>query len=147
MAQPNVSLSDRRLQGFTKGIYGGYMAYPENDSVSGLVRGTLDDVRELIREELALARVELRQELGKATTAGVRFGVGGVALVFAATFILVALALGVSALLNWPAWAGFGIVAALLGIAGAVFMSSGRRALRTVAPLPRTVHTIKENFR
>jgi hypothetical protein len=35
----------------------------------------------------------------------------------------------------------------VLGIAGAVFMSSARRALRSVAPLPRTVHTIKENFR
>lgn len=123
------------------------MAHPENNSVSSLVRGTLDDVRELIREELALARVELRQELGKATTAGVRFGVGGAALLFAATFVLVAMALGLAALLNWPAWAGFGIVAALLGIAGAVFMSSARRSIRSVAPLPRTVHTIKENFR
>jgi uncharacterized membrane protein YqjE len=123
------------------------MAYPENDSVSGLVRGALDDMRDLVREELALARVELRQEMSKAMAAGVQFGVAGVSLWFAATFLLVAMALGISALFGWPAWAGFGIVAALLAIAGAVFLGNGRRAIRTVQPLPHTVHSIKENFR
>ena len=123
------------------------MDYTSRESVGGLVRGALDDVRELVREELLLARVELREELSKATTAGMRFGAAGVSLLFAAAFLPIAVALGLSAAFNWPAWAGFGIVAALLAIAGLVFVGGGRRAVREVRPLPRTVQTIKETFK
>jgi len=37
-----------------------------DSSFVGLVRGLLDDVRELIREEIALARSELREEVRRA---------------------------------------------------------------------------------
>ena len=118
-----------------------------HESLGGLVSGALDDVRELVREELLLARVELREELSKATAAGVQFGAAGISLLFAAAFLFVALALGISAAFDWPAWAGFGIVAILLAIAGLVFVSGGRKSVRAVRPLPRTVHTIKETFK
>jgi hypothetical protein len=123
------------------------MNYTSHESVGGLVRGALDDVRELVREELLLARVELRQELNKASAAGMQFGAAGVSLMFAAAFLFIALALGISAAFEWPAWAGFGIVAVLLTIAGVVFVSGGRKAVREVRPLPKTVQTIKENFK
>ena len=118
-----------------------------DQSVGGLVRGALDDVRELIREELLLARVELKHELSKATAAGMQFGAAGVSLLLAAAFLMTALALGLAAAFEWPAWAGFGVVAVLLAIAGLVFVAGGRRAVRAVQPLPRTVQTIKENFK
>jgi hypothetical protein len=123
------------------------MPYTSNESVGGLVRGALDDMRELVREELLLARVELRHELSKATAAGMQFGAAGVSLMFAAAFVLIALALGISAAFEWPAWAGFGIVAVLLAVAGFVFVSGGRKAVREVRPLPRTIQAIKENFK
>ena len=123
------------------------MANTSNESLTGLVRSALDDARDLVREELLLARVELRQELGKATAAGVQFGAAGVSLLFAAAFLLVALALALSAAFDWPAWAGFGVVAIVLGIGGLVFVSGGRKAVREVRPLPRTVQTLKENFK
>jgi uncharacterized membrane protein YqjE len=116
-------------------------------SVGGLVRGALDDVRELFREELALARAEMRAEMNKVTASAVRFGAGGVALWFAALFLCVTLALGITALLDWPAWAGFGIVTLLLAVAGLVLVMAGRSAIRDVRPMPRTLHTVKENFR
>lgn len=116
-------------------------------SVGGLVRGALDDVRELFREELALARAEMRAEMNKVTASAVRFGTGGVALWFAALFLCVTLALGITALLDWPAWAGFGIVTLLLAVAGLVLVMAGRTAIRDVRPMPRTLHTVKENFR
>lgn len=116
-------------------------------SVGGLVRGALDDVRELFREELALARAEMRAEMGKVTSSAVRFGTGGVALWFAGLFLCVTLALGITALLDWPAWAGFGIVTLLLGVTGLVLVMAGRSAIRDVRPMPRTLHTVKENFR
>ena len=123
------------------------MAETTDTSVGGLLKGALDDVRELFREELALARAEVRAELSKVTASAVRFGAGGVALWFAAMFLFVTLALGISALLQWPAWAGFGIVTLLLALAGIVLVLAGRSSIRDVRPMPRTVHTVKENFR
>ena len=123
------------------------MAEMTDGSDSGLVRGALDDVRELFREELALARAELRAEMTKVTVSAVRLGVGGVTLWFAAMFLFITIALGISALLGWPAWAGFGIMTLLLGIVGGVMLMAGRSAIRDVRPMPRTLHTVKENFR
>jgi hypothetical protein len=118
----------------------------ESESVTGLLKSALDDVRDLIREEVALARAELRFELSKVAAAGVQFGIAAVALWFAGMFVLIAAALGLAALFTWPAWAGFAVVAALLAVAGIVAFLGGRKAVRDVQPLPRTVDSIKENF-
>ena len=123
------------------------MAHETEASVGGLVRGALDDVRELFREEVALARAEMRHELNKASSAAVGFSIAAGALLFSAGCVVVALALGLATLLEWPAWSGFAIVAVLLAVVSAVGYSSGRRAVSTVEPLPRTVQTMKENFR
>jgi uncharacterized membrane protein YqjE len=116
-------------------------------SIGGLVRSALDDVRELVREELALARSELKQEASKATSAAIQFSIAGVTLLLAITAFTIALALGISALFDWPSWAGFAVVATLLAVVGAAMAAGGRKTVRTVRPLPRTVHTLKENFR
>lgn len=122
------------------------MAYEKDASVGGLVRGALDDVRDLFREEVALARAELRHELSKATAAGAQFGAAAVALWFAGMFLFVALALGIAALFEWPAWSGFAIVSVLLAVAGILLFAGGRKAVREVRALPHTVDSIKENF-
>ena len=121
------------------------MSY-ESESVTGLLKGALDDVRDLVREEVALARAELRYEASKVTTAGVQFGAAAVALWFAGTCLVVAMALGISAVFTWPAWAGFAVGGALLAVFGLGAFLSGRSAVRTIQPMPRTVESIKENF-
>ena len=123
------------------------MAEMTDTSVAGLVRGALDDARELFREEIALARAEVRDEMNKVTASAVRFGAGGVALWFAGLFLCVTLALGIAAVFEWPAWAGFGIVTLVLAIAGVALVMAGRSAIRDLRPMPRTLQTVKENFR
>jgi len=115
--------------------------------MSTLVRSALDDMRDLFREEIALARAELRQEVSKASTAGIGFGGAAVAGWFAGTFILAAIALGISEGLNWPYWVGFGIIGVLMAIVGGIFYARGRRAVSSMRGMPRTVETVKENFR
>ena len=123
------------------------MAYESEASLTTLIRGVLDDTRELFREEVALARAEVREEMSRAAAAAVRLGMAAAALLFGATFLLTAVALGIAALFGWPAWAGFGLVGVLLAVAGAVALMSARRAApRLRDPLPRTMTTIKENF-
>jgi hypothetical protein len=117
-----------------------------NDSIASLIRGVLYDIRDLIREEMALARVEIREQAGRAKMAAASLGVAAVALAFGGTFLLIALAVGIADLLNWPLWTGFLIVALLLSIIGFVMLSTGRSKLRTVQPMPEeTVRTLKEN--
>ena len=117
-----------------------------NDSIGGLVRGILTDLRTLIREEISLARVEIREQAGRARAAAMSFGIAAAALLFGATFLLIALATGIAELLDWPVWSGFLIVAVLLSLVGFVMLSSGRKQLQTVHAVPtETVSTLKEN--
>src|SRR5436190_22953377 len=102
------------------------------DSIGTLVRGILNDLRTLIREEIALARVEMREQAGRAKAAALSFGMAAAALAFGGIFLLVAIALGIAALLGWPAWTGFLIVALLLCVGGFVTRSSGRKQMATV---------------
>jgi hypothetical protein len=116
------------------------------ESLGGLIRGILMDLRTLIREEIALARVEIREQVTRARTAAVSFGIALGALLFGGIFLLIAIAMGIADLLNWPAWTGFLIVAVLLALIGFVTLSSGRKKLQTVHAVPEeTVTTLKEN--
>ncbi len=123
------------------------MANEQDQSITSLVRGVLDDGRELIREEIALAKAEARIELAKAASAAAEFGAAAVTGWFAVMFILAAVALGISYAFSWPDWVGFGIVGVVLGIIGGVMFMVARGAARRVEPMPRTVETVKENFR
>src|SRR5258705_13525045 len=106
------------------------MAQPElvqHDSIGGLIRGILTDIRTLIREEIALARVEIREQAGRAKAAAMSFGIAVAALAFGGIFLLVAVALGIANLLGWPAWTGFLIVAVLLCARGHLPPPAGRQ--------------------
>lgn len=115
--------------------------------MSTLLRSALDDVRDLFREEVALARAEIRQDMSRVSTAATAFGSAAVAGWFGGMFILTAIALGLAEGLNWPLWTGFGIVGVVLAIIGVVLYASGRRAVSELRGLPRTTATVKETLR
>jgi uncharacterized membrane protein YqjE len=125
-----------------------YMANTDyvQESIGSLIRGILNDLRTLIREEIALARVEMREQAGRAKAAAMSFGIAVAALAFGGVFLLVAIALGIASLLGWPAWTGFLVVALLLCIGGFFTLSTGRKQLAGVHAVPEeTVTTLKEN--
>jgi hypothetical protein len=116
------------------------------ETFGGLISGILNDLRTLVREEIALARVELREQAGRARAAALSFGVAAGALLFGAAFLFVALAMGIAELAGWPAWAGFLAVAVLLSTVGFLALAFGRRQVRAFRPVPeQTVTTLKEN--
>jgi uncharacterized membrane protein len=118
----------------------------ETESLGGLIRGILMDLRTLIREEISLARVEIGEQATRARAAAMSFGIAAGALVLGGVFLLIAIAMGIAELLHWPVWAGFLSVAGLLAIIGYATLSSGRRQMRTVHAVPEaTVTTLKEN--
>jgi MFS family permease len=118
----------------------------QSESIPGLIRGILDDLRTLIREEIALARVEMREQAGRARAAAVSFAMGAAALTFGGVFALIAVAMGIADLMNWPAWAGFLLVAVVLAAGGMLAVSSGKKQLREFRAVPEaTVNSVKEN--
>jgi uncharacterized membrane protein YqjE len=115
-------------------------------SISSLLKGILTDLQSLMREEIALARVELTEQATRARTAAMSFGMAVAALAFGGTFLLIAIALGISDAFNWPAWAGFLVVAIVLSIAGFIAYSAARRRVKAMNVVPEeTVSTLKEN--
>lgn len=123
------------------------MALETEQSITSLVGGVLDDARELIREEVALAKAEARLEVSRLRSAVTLFGAVAVAGWFALMLILCAVSLGIAAAFQWPAWTGFAIVGVLLGIVAGVMFFTARAAARRVEPMPRTIESVKENFR
>ena len=114
------------------------------ESLGDLVSELTGDLSKLMRQELELAKAEIRQEATKAGKATGMLAAAGFAGYLTTVLLSLALvfALGAIMPLGWAAL----IVAALWGLAGAVLYTSGRARLRTVDPKPeRTVETLKED--
>lgn len=114
------------------------------ESLGDLVSELTGDLSKLMRQELELAKAEIRQEAAKAGKATGMLAAAGFAGYLTTVLLSLALvfALGAVMPLGWAAL----IVAVLWGVAGAVLYSAGRAKLRTVNPKPeRTVETLKED--
>jgi uncharacterized membrane protein YqjE len=116
----------------------------EGRSVGDLLGEVSGDLTKLLRQEVALAKVELKEEATKAGKAGGLLA-GAVACGY---LVLVFLALAlVFALDNVMdiGWAAL-LTAVLLGIIAAVLFVIGRNRLKQVNPTPeQTIETLKED--
>jgi hypothetical protein len=118
----------------------------DQSSFASLLGGAISDIRELFRQEVNLARVEIRQEVANAKAAAIKIGIAAVALLMGTLLLLTALARGVSDLFDWPVWAGHALVGALLAVVGGALFAMARPNLKAVGPVPaRTMRTMKEN--
>lgn len=115
-------------------------------SAASLVGGILADLQTLVREEIALARQETMEELGKIKTAGIALATAGAVLAVGGLLLVLALAGGLADLLNWPAWAGYAIVGVLLAVVGGILIATAQKRIKSIHPIPeKTVETVKEN--
>ena len=100
------------------------------------------DLSTLMRQEVELAKAEVRQEAAKAVRAGGMFGGAGVAAHLTLVFLSVAVWWGLSRAMD-GGWAAV-IVAAMWAIASAVLYAAARKQLGRLRGLPRTVETVKQ---
>ncbi|MFF5718961.1 phage holin family protein [Streptomyces buecherae] len=118
----------------------------KNRSVGELMSDVTSDVQQLFRQEVELAKAEVREEATKAGKAAGMFGGAG----FAGYMVAVLLSLtAVFALANVMdlAWAAL-IVTGIWAVIGAVLFLRARAQMRTVSPKPeRTMETLKEDAR
>jgi hypothetical protein len=116
-------------------------------SLGEIIGNISDDLSQLFRQEVELAKAEIRQEAAKAGKAAGMLGGAGFAGYMLALFASLALVGLLSALLDSFGWAAL-IVAIVWGAAGAILFVNGRKKLKTVDPVPRrTAETLKEDAR
>ncbi len=115
-------------------------------SMTSLLTGIIGDTQTLIKQEVALARREFKEELHKTVQAGISFGIGAGLLALGGMFLLVMLALLLSWALSWPAWVGFGIIGVLMAlVGGGLLLFAKSRAEEINLVPPQTAETLKEN--
>jgi fructose-specific phosphotransferase system IIC component len=120
--------------------------YDQQTTIPVLIRGLLDDARDLIREELQLARAEVREEISKATAALVAFAIAAAIGVLGAALLSVAIGGAIAYFLRWPPWAGYGATAVLFLAAGWGLCLYARARLKAIRAMPETTDTMKENL-
>ncbi|SIO90858.1 phage holin family protein [Nocardiopsis sp. JB363] len=116
----------------------------DDRSLSELVGVVTSDLQKLFRQEIDLAKAELREEGAKAGKAAGLLGGAGFAGYMTVILLSFAAVFGLAELigLGWSAL----VVAVLWGIAGAVMFVIGRNRMREVSPTPeRTIETLKED--
>lgn len=116
-------------------------------STRDLIRSLFDDVSELVRKEVALARAEITIEIRKAVKLGVIAGTAGALLASGLLLLLTAAGLAISTAAGWPTWAGvlvLGGAAVILGLILCVPAWSMARRIRVVPE--QTLESMKENM-
>lgn len=113
--------------------------------IAALIEEIGEEAVLLLRQELALARAELRESTSRATSAGAGIGVAAVAAALALAILAVAAGLGLAEVL--PPALAFLVVGLALAAVAAVAWTIGRRNLRAIDPVPhRTIGTVKEDL-
>ena len=122
--------------------------HPPASSMTSLVGGIIHDAQDLIAQQLALFRTEIRAEFRKAQEAAIILAIGiGVVLIG-----VLILELMLPLLLNWlwpavPLWACFAIIGGIHTIAGVILLVVAIKDFRAVHAVPeRSVEALRENL-
>lgn len=113
---------------------------------AALLGGIVNDAQQLLKQELALARREILDEVTKAKVAAVSMAAAACFGAFAAALLI----LGACHWLQWltqlPLWTCYLIGAGILGVTAAILFVTAKNKASQVGMMPQTVETMKENF-
>jgi len=118
-------------------------------SLTGLIRGILEDAQKLISQQIELVRVEIREDFHKAFAGLTLMAVGaGLSLVGAIVLCFFAVYGLHAAFPAVPDWACFLIVGGLVLLAGVTCLAIAVRRFMTMSPLPeQSLMALKENLK
>jgi len=116
----------------------------EPGSLGEIISDISEGLSQLFRQEVELAKAEIRTEASKAGRAAGLFGGAGLAGLLTAIMLSLALAYGLGNVMDLG-WAAL-LVAVLWAVVAAALFAVGRSRARTVSPVPRqTIETLKED--
>jgi len=115
-------------------------------SVTSLVTGITDDLQQLIRQQAALVRQEIQEDIRKTKEGAVAFalGAGAAAVSVVLLAFTIVYALATTAL---PLWACFAIVTGTFVVLAIVLIVAGKKTFDSIRPLQnQAVQGLRENL-
>lgn len=117
---------------------------PEERSIGDLFSELAGETSTLIRQEVALAQAEMTQKAVKAGKDVGFLAVGGTIVYVGFLAIVAAIIVALEYFI--PLWLSCLLVGIIIGIVGAVMVTTGLKDLKKIDPVPeQTVETIKED--
>lgn len=118
-------------------------------SVTQLVSGIISDAQELMKQQLALFRHEVQEDIRKTKEATIAL-MGGVAIAAVGAFLLCFMLVYLLEYLvpSLPLWGCFGIVGGVLAVIGGAMLAAAVARFKSFNPLPdESAEALKENVR
>ncbi|MFD1213991.1 phage holin family protein [Arthrobacter sp. GCM10027362] len=114
----------------------------ETTSLGDLLADVSKDISVLMRQEMELAKAELRESTSRAGKGVGMLAGAGVAGHFVLLFLSIALWWAIGDAIGW-AWSAL-IVAVLWAIIAGILYAVGKKEMKTVRGMPRTTETVKK---
>jgi uncharacterized membrane protein YqjE len=113
--------------------------------IAAVLSDIVGDVQQIIRAEVRLARVEIREELGKAKRGALLVAAASALMLLAVAALLLSAIYALATV--WPPWAAaLAVALALAAIGGALAMTGASRIRSVHLPPQKTVSTVRENI-
>lgn len=114
--------------------------------LAALIGGIINDAKDLLLQELTMAKLEMQDELRKTKTAALSFAIGaGIAIAGGLLLILMLIHL-LATFTTLPLWECYGIIGGGLLIIGLIFLATRKHTAEQIEGVPqRTVDTLKEH--
>jgi Flp pilus assembly protein TadB len=113
-------------------------------SLGELVATATRDLSTLMRQEVELAKVEIKRDVAAAGKGAGMFGGAGIAALFGLLFVSIAAAYGIE-WLGVPLGCSFFAVGALYLIAAGLLALTGKKSLSKMGPPEKTIETLKDD--
>jgi hypothetical protein len=111
---------------------------------SDVLQDILRNLQEIVRSEVRLAKVEIRDDARQAAASAAWIAAGALGALSAWAFLLWTITFALSTRMSM--WAATLVVAVVLACAASLLITGGIRRLKRINPLPeRTIASIKEN--
>jgi hypothetical protein len=117
----------------------------EERTLGQLVAEASQDLSELVRYEVALAKAEIKDDVVRGVKAGAMFGVAGFLALLALITLLIAAAYGLTET-GLPAWAAFLIVTGALLLLAALLVLVGVLLIKRIKPPERAIRSTKQTI-
>jgi hypothetical protein len=114
----------------------------ENESLGDLLGEVSRDISVLMRQELELAKAELKESGTRAGKGAGMLAGAAIAGHFVLLFLSIALWDAIGSAIGWV-WSAL-IVAVIWAIIGAILFSVGKKKMKTVQGMPRTSESVKK---
>ena len=112
--------------------------------VSDVLRDIAANIQQIIRSEVVLAKVEVKETAQKASKPAAVLAAGTLLGLYGLGFLLLAAVYGLS--LVMAPWLAALVVGAVLATVGGILVAKSRTALKQIKPVPtKTVQTVREN--